>query len=130
MVNCGDDNERGKPAPDCFTATAKEFGVAASACLVFEDAPAGVEAATAAGMRVIAIPSINDKDAYPKPDLHRTQGESACSSALTFFRCCMLHSSCKKGSPANGNWYILADAHSTNAVLVPVVHHSKQGIAD
>ena len=68
VVNCGDDNARGKPAPDCFKATAGDMGVDPSACLVFEDAPAGVEAASLAGMRVIAIPSLLDKAAYPTPD--------------------------------------------------------------
>ncbi|KAK9796262.1 hypothetical protein WJX73_007319 [Symbiochloris irregularis] len=73
-VNCGDDNQHGKPAPDCFKATARELDVPPAACLVFEDAPSGVEAATAAGMRVIAVPSILDKSAYPQPDLNRHSG--------------------------------------------------------
>ena len=67
-TKCGDEVEHGKPAPDCFHATADKIGVAPADCLVVEDAPAGVQAATAAGMRVVVVPSIRDKEAYPKPD--------------------------------------------------------------
>jgi hypothetical protein len=35
--------EKGKPAPDCFTATAAQLGVDPAECLVIEDAPSGVE---------------------------------------------------------------------------------------
>jgi beta-phosphoglucomutase-like phosphatase (HAD superfamily) len=45
---------RGKPAPDLFLHAAARMGVAADACAVIEDAPAGIEAGRAAGMRVFA----------------------------------------------------------------------------
>lgn len=50
-----EDVQRGKPAPDCFLLGAKRLGVAATDCLVFEDAKAGVEAADAAGAKVVVI---------------------------------------------------------------------------
>ena len=48
--------QNGKPAPDIFLVAARKLGVAPNECLVFEDAPAGVEAARAAGMRVVVVP--------------------------------------------------------------------------
>ena len=47
--------ERGKPAPDCFRLAAERLGVRAADCLVFEDAPAGIAAAEAAGAAVVVI---------------------------------------------------------------------------
>ena len=58
-VICGDDArlKRGKPNPDIFLLCAMSLGVAPEDCLAFEDSRNGVLAATAAGMRVIAINS-------------------------------------------------------------------------
>jgi beta-phosphoglucomutase len=44
-----------KPAPDIFLAAAAMIGVEPAACVVVEDAAAGVDAALAAGMRVIGV---------------------------------------------------------------------------
>lgn len=52
---CAEDVINGKPDPDVYLAAASGLGVAPSDCLVVEDAPAGIEAARAAGMRVIAL---------------------------------------------------------------------------
>ncbi|WBU56821.1 HAD family hydrolase [Paracoccus sediminicola] len=46
---------RGKPAPDLFLFAAERLGVAPRDCIVIEDSPAGIEAAQAAGMRVVAL---------------------------------------------------------------------------
>jgi HAD superfamily hydrolase (TIGR01509 family) len=51
----GGDVQRGKPAPDPFLLAAARLGVPPAACVVFEDAPAGVAAAAAAGMRSVAV---------------------------------------------------------------------------
>uniref|UniRef100_B0T7V2 HAD-superfamily hydrolase, subfamily IA, variant 3 n=1 Tax=Caulobacter sp. (strain K31) TaxID=366602 RepID=B0T7V2_CAUSK len=50
-----EDVSPGKPAPDGYALAAERLGVAADACLVFEDAPAGVLAGEAAGAEVLVI---------------------------------------------------------------------------
>ena len=46
-----------KPDPEIFLLTAKKLGVDPAACIVFEDAEAGVEAAIAAGMKCVGVGS-------------------------------------------------------------------------
>jgi pseudouridine-5'-monophosphatase len=57
-IVCGDDPRvvAKKPAPDIFLAAAQDLRASPSQCVVFEDSLAGVEAALAAGMRVVALP--------------------------------------------------------------------------
>jgi HAD superfamily hydrolase (TIGR01509 family) len=50
-----DTMERGKPHPDVFLAAAQLIEVAPEDCVAFEDAPAGVLAARAAGMTCVAL---------------------------------------------------------------------------
>jgi HAD superfamily hydrolase (TIGR01509 family) len=47
-----------KPAPDVFLRLAELLGVERANCIVLEDSVAGCEAAIAAGMKVIACPSL------------------------------------------------------------------------
>jgi beta-phosphoglucomutase-like phosphatase (HAD superfamily) len=66
-VVMGNDPEikKGKPAPDIFLLAAKRMQADPSHCLVIEDAPAGIEAARAAGMFAVAVPDPNmDDQAY------------------------------------------------------------------
>lgn len=50
-----EDTTRGKPDPQVFLVGAERLGVAPSGCVVFEDAPAGIQAARAGGMRCVAV---------------------------------------------------------------------------
>jgi HAD superfamily hydrolase (TIGR01509 family) len=54
---CAEDYARGKPAPDCFLVAAERLGVPPEDCLVFEDTDLGIEAATAAGMASVRVPT-------------------------------------------------------------------------
>jgi HAD superfamily hydrolase (TIGR01509 family) len=56
-VVTADDVVHGKPAPDMFLLAAKLLGLAPERCLVFEDAVLGLQAARAAGMQVVHVPS-------------------------------------------------------------------------
>jgi beta-phosphoglucomutase-like phosphatase (HAD superfamily) len=51
----GDQGLPGKPEPDIFLKAAKILGLPAAECIVFEDAPFGIEAARRAGMRAVAL---------------------------------------------------------------------------
>jgi HAD superfamily hydrolase (TIGR01509 family) len=55
---CADDVSATKPAPDPYLLGAKLLSVDPAACVALEDSPNGVASATAAGCRVIAVPSL------------------------------------------------------------------------
>ncbi|MEP7083566.1 MAG: HAD family phosphatase [Betaproteobacteria bacterium] len=62
------DVKRGKPEPDIFLEAARRLNIAPEQCLVFEDAPLGIEAARRAGMRAVALTTTepgHDFAAYP-----------------------------------------------------------------
>ncbi|MER8117287.1 HAD-IA family hydrolase [Streptomyces sp. NPDC094031] len=50
-----DDVTRGKPDPEPYLLAARQLGADPADCVVFEDAPAGLRAARAAGMRTVAL---------------------------------------------------------------------------
>lgn len=54
--------KHGKPAPDLFLFAAKNMGAEPAHCVVIEDSVAGVRAAKAAGMRVIAFAGASHAD--------------------------------------------------------------------
>ena len=58
VVVSGAEVPRGKPAPDVFLEAATRLGVMPDRCLVVEDAPAGLAAARAAGMRCAIVPCV------------------------------------------------------------------------
>ena len=60
---------RGKPFPDIFLRAAEEVRTAPGRCVVLEDAPAGVQAGKAAGMRTVALVSTWPEQALAAADL-------------------------------------------------------------
>jgi sugar-phosphatase len=56
-----EDVAHGKPAPDCFLLAAELLGRPIADCLVFEDAPAGIAAAEAAGASVVVVTATHHK---------------------------------------------------------------------
>ncbi|MBQ5947707.1 HAD family phosphatase [Massilia sp. ST3] len=62
------DVARGKPHPDVFLEAARRCGVAPEHCIVFEDAPLGVEAARRAGMRAVVLTTTLPATAFAEFD--------------------------------------------------------------
>jgi beta-phosphoglucomutase-like phosphatase (HAD superfamily) len=69
VVATRDDVARGKPDPEIDLLVARKLGVRPLECLVFEDSPAGVEAALAAGMKVIAVTTDLTRQKFEDTDL-------------------------------------------------------------
>jgi len=63
--------ERGKPHPDIYLEVASRLRVSPRDCLVLEDSVPGCEAALAAGMKVIACPSVVTEHCDFPPDARR-----------------------------------------------------------
>lgn len=65
----GDQVERGKPDPQGYLRAAALLDVQPAESLVFEDAPAGIAAGRAAGMRVVGVATTHAVDAISFADL-------------------------------------------------------------
>jgi beta-phosphoglucomutase len=63
-----DDVTHSKPHPETFLKCAKALGVRPDECIVFEDAPKGVEAAKNAGMQNIVILNVHKKEEFAPYD--------------------------------------------------------------
>lgn len=69
IIATRDDVELGKPDPEIDLLVARELGVEPEECLVIEDSPAGVQAALAAGMEVIAVTTELTRQKFRDTDL-------------------------------------------------------------
>ncbi|AHM59369.1 HAD-superfamily hydrolase [Flammeovirgaceae bacterium 311] len=63
-----DDVTTSKPHPETFLKGAQLLGVKPEACVVFEDAPKGVEAARNAGMPCVVLTTMHEKDEFSQYD--------------------------------------------------------------
>jgi sugar-phosphatase len=68
VMICADEIARGKPDPEGYLAAAARLGQAPAECIVIEDAPSGIEAARAAGMRIVAIASTSPPERLTEAD--------------------------------------------------------------
>jgi beta-phosphoglucomutase len=62
------DGLRGKPHPDIFLEAARRLGIAPELCVVYEDAPLGVEGARRAGMNAVALTTTLPVSAFAEFD--------------------------------------------------------------
>ncbi|MDR0728056.1 MAG: HAD family phosphatase [Puniceicoccales bacterium] len=65
IVTC-EDVKHTKPAPDLFLLAAEKLGVMPRHCLVLEDSPLGIQAASTAGMASWLVPAIHRSGALPE----------------------------------------------------------------
>lgn len=63
VMVAAEDVSRGKPDPGPYLLAARRLGVDPARCVVFEDAPAGLRAGRAAGMRTVALATTHDRSA-------------------------------------------------------------------
>jgi sugar-phosphatase len=68
-----DDVRHGKPDPEPYLKGAAGLGFAAAECVVIEDAPAGIAAARAAGMKVIGLASTYKAEKLSEADVVAAQ---------------------------------------------------------
>ena len=68
ILVAADDVTQGKPHPEPYLKGAELLGVEAPECLVIEDAPAGIRAAHAAGMKAIGLTSTYPAEALAEAD--------------------------------------------------------------
>ena len=64
-----EDVVHGKPNPEVFAKAAERLGVGAERCVVFEDAHVGIQAAHAAGMKVVAVATTHPVEELNAADL-------------------------------------------------------------
>jgi HAD superfamily hydrolase (TIGR01509 family) len=62
-IAAGNEAPHGKPAPDIYLLAAARLGIDPAVCLALEDSEPGCQAASAAGMKVIAVPNGGTKTA-------------------------------------------------------------------
>ncbi|MFL2451786.1 MAG: HAD family hydrolase [Verrucomicrobiales bacterium] len=68
-ITAAEDVSNGKPDPEVFLKASKKIGIAPENCIVFEDAHVGIQAAIAAGMKVVAVATTHGIDQLSKAHL-------------------------------------------------------------
>lgn len=68
-IVAAEDTARSKPDPEGFLRAARHLGKPPKSCVVFEDAPAGIEAGHSAEMRVVALTTTHGPDELAAADI-------------------------------------------------------------
>lgn len=68
LIISSEDVREGKPSPEGYLLTAERLKLSPNKCLVIEDAPHGIAAAKAAGMKVFALPTTQHKSKLSQAD--------------------------------------------------------------
>ena len=82
----GDEGLAGKPEPAIFLEVAQRLGVEPAHCVVFEDAPLGIEAARRAGMQAVAVCSGHSAQDLAGPHVLAAIDDYQSSIALTLLQ--------------------------------------------
>jgi sugar-phosphatase len=69
VIVFADDVSRGKPDPEGYLTAAHRLGADPAEALVVEDAPPGIEAARAAGMATVALPTTHAREELERADV-------------------------------------------------------------
>ena len=65
VIVSADDVRISKPHPETFLRAAEGLEVSPDACIVFEDAPKGVQAAQSAGMKCVVLTTMHGQEEFP-----------------------------------------------------------------
>lgn len=68
VIVSAEDVTKSKPDPETFTKAAELLNTEPNDCIVFEDAPKGVEAAQNAGMKTVVLTTMHEKEEFAQYD--------------------------------------------------------------
>lgn len=69
-IMASEDVKKHKPDPEVYLTSAKNLGISADQCIVFEDSFSGISAALNAGMKVVGVLTSHTKEELPPCDLY------------------------------------------------------------
>lgn len=81
-IVAAEDISQSKPNPEGYLKGAKALGIPPADCIVIEDAPSGVKAASAAGMRCLAVTTTHSKEELKGATLIIDQLRPGCLDSL------------------------------------------------
>jgi len=81
-ISAAEDVTEGKPAPDVFLVAARSIRRPPAACVVFEDAPVGIEAGLRAGMKTVGVATTHPPETLANAHHVVTSLEDVCLEHL------------------------------------------------